>query len=62
MENQIQILILNEQNEILSSSHFDEMPGDQFINHLINLDNGYKAQIYEIEYPSELSKLICEFY
>lgn len=62
MKTEIQILVYNEEQEILSSSHFDKMPNSIFINSLIQKDNGSRAEVYEIDYPSELSKLICEFY
>jgi hypothetical protein len=62
MKTEFQLLIYGEENDILSSSHFDKIPSSMFVNASIQEDNGIRAEIHEVEYPSEISTLICEFY
>lgn len=59
---QFQVLIYDEENSIASSQHYDELPNDATIYELIKEDKGVKAVVYEVDYPSEFSQLISEYY
>jgi hypothetical protein len=59
---QFQVLIYDNENSIASSQHYDELPTDATIYELIKEDKGVKAVVYEVEYPSEFSQLISEYY
>jgi hypothetical protein len=60
--NEFQVLIFDNENTIISSQHYDELPNEAAIYELIKEDKGLKAVIYEVEYPSEFSEFISEYY
>jgi len=60
--NEFQVLIFDNENSIISSQHYDELPNQAAIYELIKEDKGIKAVIYEVEYPSEFSEFISEYY
>jgi hypothetical protein len=60
--NEFQVLIFDNENSIISSQHYDELPNETAIYELIKEDEGVKAVLYEVEYPSEFSEFISEYY
>jgi len=55
MKKEFQVLVLGEENDIISSQSYDTEPNEQILDEL--LSEGIKLQCYEIE-GDEYSKLL----
>jgi hypothetical protein len=52
---EFQVLVYGEENDILSSQHFDEVPTEQMLDEL--LSDGVRLECYEVE-GDDYSKLL----
>ena len=55
MKREFQVLVFGEENDILSSQHFDEEPTEQMLDEL--LSDGVRLECYEVE-GDDYSKLL----
>ena len=44
-----QVLIYGERGDILSSQHYDNVPGEEVIDELLVEDKGVKAEVYIVD-------------
>jgi hypothetical protein len=44
-----QVLIFSEEGDILSSQHYDNVPGEELIDELLVEDKGVKAEVYIVD-------------